>query len=341
MSEITFKSYNSLDNATQSLINNAIMFNNVLWCAREKLHGTNYQMSYDGTTFRSGSRNDFLEPLSNFYNNQDIDIRYKHKVIQMYEDSSMLLNDLVLVIYGEYAGTLKTGKKIQKQIDYGDSDFYVFDIGIRNKIMNEDEKIEYLDDTTMQSLCDKFGFKTAPLLKIGLPSEIFSLPTSFKSVVNDMNNNIKYSVVESENDDDNIAEGYVAKPLLPAYKPNGKRVIFKCKNAKFLEKDTKTEIIIKTLSESDSNFVNEYMSYITDNRLRNVLSKTGVPKPSDFPKIAELLYTDACDDFSKENTHIDTVYMNLDDCGTCINTIKHSINAFIRPKWKSIFEGEF
>lgn len=331
-----FKSYNSLDNITQSLVNGAILYNDTMWCAREKIHGTNYQMSYDGSDFKSGSRTQFLGIASDFYGHQDIVSRYKEKTIMMY--TALNLVNCSIVIYGEYAGTLKTGKMIQKQIDYGDSDFYVFDICI----IDLDGNIDYIDDDKMELLCKQIGFNTAPLLAIGKPSEIFKLPTAFKSVVIDSNLGNEYTIVESTDfENDNIAEGYVAKPIKFALRPNGKRVIFKCKNSMFLEKNNKTKLIVSDISDRDNAFINEFMSYINDNRLRNVLSKFGIPKPNEFGKIVELLFTDAMDDYDLEHTKLFYSHELVDDFSRCILVLKHSINEFIRPNWKLIFEGDF
>eukprot|EP01084_Bolivina_argentea_P235736 396577_1 len=81
-------------------------------------------------------------------------------------------------VFGEFAGP-----GIQKNVDYGDKDFYVFDI----IVTTESGDVTYVDDYMMESFCNTFKFKMAPLLGRGKLEELIKLPNDLDSVVQDYN----------------------------------------------------------------------------------------------------------------------------------------------------------
>lgn len=346
-----FKGYNSILNPTEYIVRSVIdNHGDDTWCAREKIHGTNYSMLTDGTTFVTATRKQMILPTTKFYNHANIDAKYKQNIIDLFnhmKSNGTIGDEQCLVVFGEYAGTAPSGRSVQTGIDYGEEDFYVFDIGVRNIIIpaqdeSEDDSdyeishIDFVDDDVMQQLCDNFGLNTAPLLMVGKPVDIFKIPFDLQSVVVDYNNKKPINIVTGT---DNMAEGFVCKPVKSVRLKNGRRVIFKCKNDKWKEKTHKQRIVVDEMSESDQSVVDELRNYLTDNRLRNVLSKHGVPKSNEFNVISNALVIDALSDYANEHGEIDP--LSVDDYSRIISVINHDAGNLIRPNWVAIFKGEF
>jgi Rnl2 family RNA ligase len=108
--------------------------------------------------------------------------------------------------------------------------------------------------------------------------------------------------------EDNICEGIVIRPVIPAYLHNGARVLLKSKNARFAEKKAIKKRAPKLFVEpSYSDLLNNLLpvaeQYVTQNRLNNVVSKIGqVSVPKDTGKLIGLFSKDILDDFLKEHS---------------------------------------
>lgn len=308
-----FKEYSSLTNHYESKFINGVVLNGLtegLWVAREKIHGTNFSfLCSDGETVTPAKRTDTIHPTEQFYGYQIILARYSQSVRDLWKvlkQTKQYEEDLNIQIFGEYAGG-----GIQKNIDYGNKDFYAFDLMVNGRII-PDEMC-----TVILRFC---GFKMAPLLAWGTFDQVRSLPLTFVSVVksafSDEENkqDLPYSVIsamtgtyggerqyhitEAEEGADNIAEGYVIKPSKPTFMPNGERVAIKCKSPKFSEKKNKQANAFKSpvsLSEKDQETLNEFVSYLNVNRVESVLSKmdTSNLTAKDFGRVSGLAVQDA------------------------------------------------
>lgn len=84
--------------------------------------------------------------------------------------SGVYSDELVIQVYGEFAG-----RGVQKDVDYGEKDFYVFDIRVNG---------QFLPDNVVANYAVAVGLKMAPLLAYGTFDEIRALPITFDSVVN-------------------------------------------------------------------------------------------------------------------------------------------------------------
>lgn len=141
---------------------------------------------------------------------------------------------------------------------------------------------------------------------------------------------------------DNICEGNVLIPAIPFYFGNGSRVILKNKNEKWSEKAAKKKVSKDLIKMSDEQklLVAELSSYITENRLRNVISKLGEVTQKDFGKLQGLFTQDILEDYQKD---ADISVPNLDrNEWKMINKEVGKIAAgLIRKNFRNIIDGEF
>jgi len=143
--------------------------------------------------------------------------------------------------------------------------------------------------------------------------------------------------------EDNICEGVVIKPAIPKFLSDKTRVILKNKNEKWAEKAKARDRPKKpkmTLSEKGEELFNEMESLITENRLRNVLSKTGPIGQKEFGKLIQLFSKDILDDFFKDYLE---EYNGLEKKEQKQLTRKLSQKSaeLIRLNFMNIVDGEF
>ncbi|MGL6229362.1 MAG: RNA ligase family protein [Culicoidibacterales bacterium] len=329
-----FKRYNSIENHTNAkfmrmVAERGLFEPSIVWTAREKVHGANFGFWFDGSNFKFSRRSDFVDfDTEQFFGFQNIAVKYTKQFEEMYNDmvaQRHISFGETMVIYGELAGTMPSGKSVQCEVEYGPLDFYAFDMILGSRTVN---------DTELENLSETYDFKVAPLLKIGTFEELTqSIPVDLQSVVNEDGVNIRVGTT-------NIAEGYVLKPNVPHWIGAGHRVIFKCKNEKFAEGKGKTKVksVFVPLSEKDQDILSTVESLITENRLKNVLSKYGVPQLKDFGIIVKLLLQDV-------NEQIVTDELIGTSGGDDIPALNKEVGALlsklIRPHWVNICNNEF
>lgn len=232
-------------------------------------------------------------------------------------------------VFGEFAGG-----GIQKGVDYGEKDFYVFDIIINT----ESGDTYYMSDYEMQDFCNTFGFKMAPMLGRGTFDALIMIPNDLDSVLAAYNVTASEDLVEANNCvfdanviGDNTAEGYVLKPCFPKWLPNGARVAIKCKNSKFSEKK-KSDKPIKAkveLSEADNKLVGILACYVTLNRVNNVISKIGEIGPKDFGKVMGLTVQDILEETSREGITL----TQADNPSLIKKELVKMVQDVLRPAW--------
>lgn len=271
------------------------------WCAREKIHGTNFSIIITRDDVVCAKRTGPILAGEDFFGYEIILKKYNNsiKAVQhtIKEGSS-------IQIFGEFAGG-----GIQKGVDYGEKDFYVFDILVKTDVGT----YQYVDDYMMETMCNTFGFKMAPLLGRGSFEDLSKLPNDLLSVVNKYNAcltepeslrhvNRTYFKAVPASENETPAEGYVLKPCYPQWLANGARVAIKCKNSKFSEK-SKSDKPIKPkveLTEKDNEVYFNFEQYINVNRINNVVSKIGKPGPKDFGKVMGLTVKDLLEECERE-----------------------------------------
>lgn len=297
------------------------------WCAREKIHGTNFSIIIERDAVTCAKRTGPILAGEDFFGYVIILKKYNDaiKAVQhtIKEGASMQ-------IFGEFAGG-----GIQKGVNYGEKDFYVFDILVKTA----EGTNQFVDDYMMETMCNTFGFKMAPLLGRGKFDDLIQLPNMLDVVVNDYNelaanegipvaNKHVWKAVVAEA---NIAEGYVLKPCYPKFFPNGSRVAIKCKNSKFSEK-AKSDKPIKAaavLTDVDKVAFSTLAAYATLNRVNNVISKIGEVGPKDFGKVMGLTVQDILEEAGREEIFI----TDADQPDVVKKELVTYVQGVIRPVW--------
>lgn len=333
-----FKKYNSLTNHTDKKFLNKILFAGltdpkVLWVAREKIHGANFSFIVTSDSVSVGKRSGVIPEGENFYSHADIESRYRADVISVRRrliDLGIATETSEIQIYGELAGVTSTGKLIQHGVDYGPSDFYVFDITVDGV---------YQDDTTCVLALTRTNITMAPFLKMGTFDELISMRNDFDSVVQRWKNDFNAIVWDKgehlQYTETNTAEGFVMKPIEVHY-VGMERVAIKHKNEKFSEKKNKVKNFKAPvpMTEKDQEVLNELLTFNTENRVRNVLSKTGIPDTKQFGMIMGLTVKDILEE---SKNILDTA----DSPATVKKTLIAEVGNLIRPHWVNICNGEF
>ena len=301
-----FKKYNSIENSYRQKEVESIETNfpDEIFVVQEKVHGACFQLVTDGKEVRCAKRTAFLNEGNNFYNWEIVYDRYKDSILKLFEYLSKSKVDLErgtleevkeLIVYGElYGGTyphpdveIKSVKAVQKGVYYcNDVDFIAFDIKINGCLMGV---------PVYASLCEWFNIPYCRTLFQGTLQECLSYPNNYTSTIPRM-----HGLPEIEN---NICEGNVIKTLKPRFHGNGQRVILKNKNEKFAERKQgkKTQKPPKEVPEHIQKLQDEAESYITENRLRNVISKVGeIDQKKGFGMLLGLFCKDVTEDFSKD-----------------------------------------
>lgn len=289
-------------------------FDDYIWCVTEKAHGTNFAFYYDGEEIKCGRRNGFI--TGNFYNYEEVLEKYKRNVKEIYQ----ALDLDTLILYGEMIGGLyehpditnKCVSMIQKEVQYcPDREFYLFDIVMDGK---------WRRHNTVELIGDAFGIPFARILQVGSYEEVKEYPAEFQTTIPE-----QFGLPEIEG---NVCEGIVIKPLTPVF-VGDKRLILKKKNTTFKEQKPKKRKKRKKLSDVSSKYLDEISNYITENRLRSVLSKFEEVTEDDFMLIFNAFKKDVYTDFEKEN---DLRYPEVE-----AQRVDKSVGKMCADVWRPIF----
>lgn len=329
-----FKKYSSLENHYNSKFIEKLYSLGLTggeWVAREKIHGTNFSLIIERDKVTCAKRTGPILPAEDFYGYEIVLKKYDKAIkgVQEVMDSISTSVPVTYQVFGEFAGG-----GIQKGVDYGEKDFYVFDIIINT----ESGDTYYMSDYEMQDFCNTFGFKMAPMLRRGTFDALIMIPNDLDSVLAAYNVTASEDLVEANNCvfdanviGDNTAEGYVLKPCFPKWLPNGARVAIKCKNSKFSEKK-KSDKPIKAkveLSEADNKLVGILACYVTLNRVNNVISKIGEIGPKDFGKVMGLTVQDILEETSREGITL----TQADNPSLIKKELVKMVQDVLRPAW--------
>jgi Rnl2 family RNA ligase len=182
---------------------------------------------------------------------------------------------------------------------------------------------------------EKAGFLYAKTIFRGTFEECLKYSNSFPSQIS-----VWLRLPELE---DNICEGVVIKPVIPKFLSDKTRVILKNKNEKWAEKAKVRDRPKRpqmTLSEKGGELLNEMESLITENRLRNVLSKTGPIGQKEFGKLIQLFSKDVLEDFFKDYLE---EYDGLEkkEQKQLTRKLSQQCAELIRLNFMNIVDGEF
>lgn len=296
-----FKKYTSIENTYREEFLDRIK-GHFLWkdefVVQEKAHGSN--LSYwttNGEDFHAAKRTGPLTEDEKFYNFQQILREIKPKLQNIWNDLKQEAPNLEqLTFYGEVIGGTyphpevvkdKTAIRVQKGVFYSpENHFYAFDL-----LINADR---YLDVDVANKYFEKYQLLHAKTIFRGSIEDCLNYPNEFQSRIP---KELKLPEIMP-----NIVEGVVIKPSKTSYFNNGTRVILKNKNQKWSEKEKfgKRIKVEEPLPEKVIKLHEAILTYVTENRLNNVLSKIGEVTQKDFGKVLGMFSKDVVEDFLKD-----------------------------------------
>lgn len=300
-----FKKYNSIENSYQEDFIKSIIeqgYGDLEYVVQEKVHGANLSFITDGQNIISAKRVELINDNEQFFNSQQVQNKYKDKILALFTEVSEQFNAKTLTIFGEIFGggyphkdipKDDNAKLVQRGIYYCPiNDFFAFDILLENN--------QYLDVENVSELFEKHGFVYAKTLFKGSLKDCLLFSNDFKTTIPK-----EYGLPQI---DINICEGVVIRPIKTLFLSSGSRVIIKNKNEKWAENNNYIDrTILRNLlheddeiSEEASILCEEIYKLITQNRLTNLISKIGDINPQkDFGKVLGLFNKDALNDFLK------------------------------------------
>jgi len=296
-----FIKYPEIENSYRKMFLDAISdhgFEKEEFVVQEKAHGANLSFWYDGQKIESAKRSSFIK--DNFYDYESVAEKYKPYVIKLYDTLKADKYDFsILSVYGELIGGTYPHKevekntsstRIQKGIYYTpNNEFFAIDISLDGKLQDIDTFNKYME---------KIGFLYAKTLFRGSLQDCLAYPNKFQTKIPEY-----LGLPEIP---DNCCEGIVIKSVLPKFMGNGARLVLKNKNEKWAEKAKQKKRPQKPkliLSDEANNLWVNLESYATANRLRNVISKIGEIKKTDFGKLMAAFSQDVLADFFKDHEH--------------------------------------
>ena len=310
---LEFKKYSSIENSfSREFMEHVVaeMPQDLEYVVQEKVHGANTSFLCDGETLRFAKRTSMLEDGEQFYDYPELLERYRDRVLKLFGDIKAKYPEVTHIsVFGEMFGGLyphdgvKTKQKvslIQRGVCYTpDHEFYGFDIYLFTEAGGR-----FLTVDEVNEIFETCGFFYAKTLFRGTLAECLKQPNAFQSKIAEW---LELPAIE-----DNICEGIVIRPVTPMYLRNGSRVLIKSKNERFAERKSakrRTKLFVEPVPYSDElkALIVEGETYVTENRLANVVSHIGeVHFPKDFGKVMGLFSKDVLEDFLKEHGNLYT-----------------------------------
>lgn len=297
------------------------------WVVYEKVHGSNFSLHYDGETLKAARRTSFLDEHEKFHGYKAVIETHREDIIKLWE---VLGKPAHLAVYGELFGGSYAHKdvqaiqtsRIQKGIEYClDVRFFVFDISVNDNILGAD---------SFKMLMKDSNFFEAKELFRGTLEECLEYGDTFQTTIPER--------LELPPIEDNICEGTVIKPILTTFIGDN-RVILKNKNDKWTEKAAAPKVKVSdTYSEEVKAMIENVSRFVTENRLKNVVSKEAELELKDFGKLLKLFNTDIIEDFLKEYSINDFSKVERSQITKSVNTFSAKM---IRDNINAIVNGEF
>jgi len=296
-----FKKYTSIENTYRDEFLDRIKghgFWDDEFIVQEKVHGAN--LSYwttNGEDFFAAKRTDQIPNNETFYNYDLILNEIKPNLKNIWLNLKNEITDLKqLTIFGEIIGgdyphqDVEIDRKailVQKGIFYSPKNhFYAFDILINSEV--------YLNVDLANQHFDKQNLLYAKTIFRGNIKECLDYPNDFNSTL-PRELNLPDLIP-------NVVEGVVIKPTITRHFNNGVRVILKNKNEKWSEnkKYHKSIKLEDEISDKIIKLQEAILTYVTENRLNNVVSKIGEISQKDFGRVLGMFNKDVVEDFLKD-----------------------------------------
>ena len=295
-----FQKYNSIENITRKrFIEQAIIerLHDCTFVVQEKIHGSNFGIYITDTNINYASRNQFIPPDDIFYNYKNVIKKYEINLKLLFQKIQISnKKNIIVIVYGELYGGKYLHKDveqipnsivIQKEVQYcPHNDFIAFDIKVDDN---------YLSVVESNLLFEETNIPYCETLFTGTLQECLQYSNKFESTIYK-----KHNLPPIEN---NICEGVVIKPLEVKFLAKGNRFILKNKNERFAENNVKSRSKTKELSNRARDKLDNLLSYITQNRLNNVMSKM-VDSEKNKWNIMQAMYRDIEEESQKEESNI-------------------------------------
>lgn len=340
-----FKRYNSIENSyrekiIQQIINHGYNHPAYQWIATNKIHGANFSFWCDGKELKCAKRSSFIGATTNFNNWEILYDSHKENIFNMFKhlENYFRVNREIpvehITIYGEIFGGYYNhpdvppcpgATRVQRGISYcPHNDFAAFDIAVNDILVDQD---------MMFNLCETHGIPTVEIMHRGTFDECYNLDPKFEDPTYK-----RYDLPKIEN---NIAEGFVIRPVMPLHFHNGSTVVLKSKNEIFSEKSKeKKKVKDMTLTEEQQEVLGGLMQYMNENRLHAVLSKIGPITNKDFGKVLGLFVQDLLEDYNKDDGVLENLEMA--DQKKIRKTLNSHVTEFIRPIFvDKVLEGKY
>lgn len=328
---LKFQKYPDIENSYREKFKDCIFsegLNGGEWVVQEKIHGSNFAVYLDPGSCLSATRRKFLNKGEPFYGYKNLLKRYEsplNNLSEAFNRSSILYCE---IFGGSYlhpgVQPVKNAIKVQKGVQYCPfNTFMIYDIWIDEKFLPPGEVIH---------LGEHVGLPFIPVLFKGSYEDCLNYSNEFQTTIPQF-----FGLPEIEN---NICEGIVIKPVEAKFLHGGSRVILKSKNERFSEKQKKRKLLPVPLSDMVSEIAENLFLYITENRLRNVLSHLGSVTNKDFGLVLGEFNKDIFKDYQAEN---DNLLNTLDK--TDRKRVQKLVNGrsatLIRNNFLNIIDGVF
>lgn len=274
-----FIKYSSIENHYQEGFLARCPQEDIIWCMTEKIHGSNFQIYFDGEHFLIGSRNRFLNTTDKFHNLQ--------KLVEEIKPNIELLKQFIskpITLYGEVYGD-----GIQKGVKYC-----------------KEPKIKFFDiKYDGNYLPYSIALEALKHYKLPCVEPIQFVQATAKNVVNLVGTKFNSIAAEGEyaNLEENICEGVVIKPFYEELQTTmGSRVIIKKKNEEFFENKkmpkSKTDRFVDYSKDNEA-----IAPYINENRFDAVFSKEPYAK-GNFGDFIKAYAQDVVEDAAKDSVEV-------------------------------------
>jgi Rnl2 family RNA ligase len=254
-------------------------------------------------TIRCARRTEFIEDGVKFYNFRPVLEKYRSSLEELRKES--IKYDFIL--YGElFGGNVAAGMCYPVA-----QDFVAFDLCA----MDTQEPIHKL---ALRDYCRFHSIPTAPFIGV------FPDLASALAVNESFTSKLKRPDFDGA-EEHTEAEGLVIEPVQPRYFKNEKRVYFKKKTKRFLEKGgNKIPKPQEKLPEELEGILLESFEYITEPRFESVASKVGEVSIKDIGKITGLMTQDILIDMEKDE-------LEIPDNKQFMKLLQSQVMTFLRP----------
>lgn len=331
-----FKKYNSIENAYREAFLESIKkqgFGDLTYVVQEKVHGANLSFwTRDGEKFRAAKRTEPIAESEKFYNYQHILHRLQPKLANIWNNLlEKYPHTSQVTFFGEIIGgdypheavpVDKQGIMVQKGIYYSPGNhFFAFDIMLNGE--------QYLDVAEANTYFEKEGLLHAQTLFEGSLADCLQHPNNFNSTVP--------AIIGLPELQPNICEGVVIRPAKSSHLNNSSRVILKNKNEQWAEnkKYHKTIRQGEELPEKIIKLQEAILTYVTENRLNNVISKIGEVTTKDFGKVLGMFNKDVIDDFLKDYQYI-TDHLEKKEFKLVTKSFNKTANHLVKEKMAAL-----